>query len=214
MTDIVERLEAHCNGHPNAKIPWPHRVLHDAISEIKRLRAELAALKEQEPVAAYFIDGTGCEHMSRDVSIIKEGAKLIGSDPDVVYLYAAPVPAEIATTRALEIVLSRVKMDNETARVLKSQLFFERQKAIASHESNTKHVVSQNKSDMKHKHLTKHQWYDALGVALMEIWPEWSIERATKEMTGYVGTRISDQDRTFESAKELARQYVSEFGEQ
>jgi hypothetical protein len=38
MTDIIERLKEACNGHPAAKIPWPHRLLHDAIAEIERLR--------------------------------------------------------------------------------------------------------------------------------------------------------------------------------
>lgn len=45
---------------------------------------------DRDPDAAYFIDGTGCEHMSRDVSAIEKNAKAVGSDPEVVYLYAAP----------------------------------------------------------------------------------------------------------------------------
>jgi hypothetical protein len=44
MSDLIERLSAACDGHPNAKIPWPHRLLHEAIAEIARLRAENAAL--------------------------------------------------------------------------------------------------------------------------------------------------------------------------
>ena len=36
--DIVERLKEACIGHPFARIPWPHRLLHDAIAEIERLR--------------------------------------------------------------------------------------------------------------------------------------------------------------------------------
>lgn len=38
MSDIVERLKDACNGSP-ATIPWPHRVLHNAIAEIERLRS-------------------------------------------------------------------------------------------------------------------------------------------------------------------------------
>lgn len=41
MSDIVERLRAACNGHPHAKIPWPHRVLHEGADEIERLREAL-----------------------------------------------------------------------------------------------------------------------------------------------------------------------------
>jgi hypothetical protein len=40
--DIVERLKAACVGHPHAKIAWPHRLLHDAIAEIKALRTALS----------------------------------------------------------------------------------------------------------------------------------------------------------------------------
>lgn len=38
--DVLERLKAACVGHPHAKIAWPHRLLHDAIAEIERLRAQ------------------------------------------------------------------------------------------------------------------------------------------------------------------------------
>lgn len=41
MTDIVEKLMEASVGHPVARIPWPHRVLHEAADEIKRLRAAL-----------------------------------------------------------------------------------------------------------------------------------------------------------------------------
>ncbi len=37
--DILVRLREACVGHPYARIPWPHRLLHDAIAEIERLRS-------------------------------------------------------------------------------------------------------------------------------------------------------------------------------
>jgi hypothetical protein len=40
--DVIDRLKAACVGHPHAKIPWPHRLLHDAIAEIRALRAALS----------------------------------------------------------------------------------------------------------------------------------------------------------------------------
>lgn len=40
--DIAEQLRNACRGHPHARIPWPHRMLHDAAEEIERLRAALA----------------------------------------------------------------------------------------------------------------------------------------------------------------------------
>ena len=36
--DILDRLKAACVGHPNSKIKWPHRLLHDAIQEIINLQ--------------------------------------------------------------------------------------------------------------------------------------------------------------------------------
>ena len=42
-TDIVERLQQSAVGKP-ARIPWPHRVLHDAADEIVRLRRALDGL--------------------------------------------------------------------------------------------------------------------------------------------------------------------------
>lgn len=41
--DIIDRLKAACVGHPNASIPWPHRLLHDAVAEIEKLRAVYVA---------------------------------------------------------------------------------------------------------------------------------------------------------------------------
>lgn len=40
--DMPARLRAACIGHPFAKIPWPHRLLHDAAMEIERLEASRA----------------------------------------------------------------------------------------------------------------------------------------------------------------------------
>lgn len=46
---LVARLREACDGHPHAKIEWPHRILHEAADEIERLQADkaelLAALK-------------------------------------------------------------------------------------------------------------------------------------------------------------------------
>ena len=69
---------------------------------------------------------------------------------------------------------------------------------------------------VKEEPLTKHEWYEALGAALHEIWPDWSIERATSEMFDYAETDNGGPhpEWTVASAKEVSRQYVSEFGEQ
>lgn len=41
VSDIIARLNTACVGHPHARIPWPHRLLHDAADEITQLRAQL-----------------------------------------------------------------------------------------------------------------------------------------------------------------------------
>ena len=64
--DIVTRLNAACIGHPHARIPWPHRLLHDARARIEELHTLLAegldlcvrARKLDAPVPAGR-DGTG-----------------------------------------------------------------------------------------------------------------------------------------------------------
>lgn len=49
--DVLARLKAACVGHPNAKIAWPHRLLHDAIAEIERLRPASVVPADVQKVA-------------------------------------------------------------------------------------------------------------------------------------------------------------------
>jgi hypothetical protein len=46
MSDLVERLRKACFGHPAARIPWPHYILHEAADRIVALEAENARLRE------------------------------------------------------------------------------------------------------------------------------------------------------------------------
>lgn len=41
---LVERIRAACNGHPHAKIAWPHRILHEAADELERRAAAIERL--------------------------------------------------------------------------------------------------------------------------------------------------------------------------
>lgn len=47
MSDIKERLKEACNGHPNAVIPWPHRLLHDAIDAVWEGEKRIAELEAE-----------------------------------------------------------------------------------------------------------------------------------------------------------------------
>ena len=51
------RLRQACNGHPYAKIPWPHRLLHEAADEIERLQT---AIRETLTENAHLADGDVC----------------------------------------------------------------------------------------------------------------------------------------------------------
>ncbi len=42
--DLVSRLREQCNGHPHAKIAWPHRILHEAAIALEAKDAEIARL--------------------------------------------------------------------------------------------------------------------------------------------------------------------------
>lgn len=60
---LVERIRAECNGHPHAKIAWPHRILHEAAdalaakdAAIERLVAERDALKIESSKHAHDAD--------------------------------------------------------------------------------------------------------------------------------------------------------------
>lgn len=43
--DIAERLRKACNGHPHAKVPWPHRLLHEAANSIEALKQRCEELE-------------------------------------------------------------------------------------------------------------------------------------------------------------------------
>ena len=48
MTDtakLAQRLRENCVGHPNARIPWPHRILHEAAALIETQAREIAELR-------------------------------------------------------------------------------------------------------------------------------------------------------------------------
>jgi len=41
---LVLRLREACSGHPAAKIPWPHRILHEAADRIETFETAARAL--------------------------------------------------------------------------------------------------------------------------------------------------------------------------
>lgn len=57
--------------------------------------------------------------------------------------------AEIATSRALEVVLSRVKMDKETERVLKCQLSAERENERIARQTMAEGISAEPKTGRK-----------------------------------------------------------------
>lgn len=43
---IQARLRGACVGHPHAKIPWPHYLLHEAANELDAKQREIDNLKD------------------------------------------------------------------------------------------------------------------------------------------------------------------------
>lgn len=71
-TDIIERLREACVGHPDARVPWPHRVLHDAIDEISRLRADRNSWKEMVERLEAILEVVSADEYHRAVSVLEE----------------------------------------------------------------------------------------------------------------------------------------------
>ncbi len=64
--EIRAKLLNACNGHPHAKIPWPHRILHEAEKEIGHLleiNADLLAALEQIAIGD---KDCKCDHNYKD----------------------------------------------------------------------------------------------------------------------------------------------------
>ena len=75
MSDIKDRLLAACNGHPTAAIPWPHRLLHDAIDQIEAQQARNEALVAAATDVVWHISEftdwkMGTEAVQRDIKAL------------------------------------------------------------------------------------------------------------------------------------------------
>ena len=67
MMQLVVRLREACNGHPHAKIPWPHRILHEAADEIedmaKRIRLQCDEWAEDHTHLQNLCREAGCSDL-------------------------------------------------------------------------------------------------------------------------------------------------------
>lgn len=145
MTDILERLRG--VDHMNVDDCFLQSSLFGhAADTIERLRAELAALREQEPVAwrcKDFADGWILYNDYADAFEYEHGVGC-AMQP----LYAAPVPA--VDTDKLVVALRKIR-DEYKLNHLSRYAYDTASIALASHESNTKPVVSQNQAKVEHK---------------------------------------------------------------
>ena len=105
--DLVVRLLAACDGHPHAKIAWPHRILHEAAEEILRLRAELRRIDAVMARRPALDKPTRFENVEHAISTASHAdrlraslAALVGVDGKQelkqleLFLRSAPAPAE------------------------------------------------------------------------------------------------------------------------
>lgn len=91
MSDIKDRLLAACNGHPTAAIPWPHRLLHDAIDQIEAQQARIAELEAER------------DHLERELAEYVDAAKRLAVEKAEFRREAEKLQAELAALReALE----------------------------------------------------------------------------------------------------------------
>jgi hypothetical protein len=114
VSELVERLREACKGHPHAKIPWPHRLLHEAIAEIERLShpspSEDVAQLGRETVANWMIlrgYATGHGDSIQDMLFEMEGQLGGPREPppgegDFKLLEARALAAESAAARLRE----------------------------------------------------------------------------------------------------------------
>ena len=94
MSDIAERLRAACNGHPAAKVPWPHRVLHEGADEIDRLRsAARAVIQAHTDLHGY--DGGRNEQPERRTALTMELATALERLDELLPDETAPTWAEL-----------------------------------------------------------------------------------------------------------------------
>lgn len=107
--DLVARLLEACNGHPHAKIPWPHRLLHEAVDAIRKMHAEIAdyqelfeaskdVLAKQREVAGTFADLQdyikGCQELTGEKGILAVAIKRLRERAEQAERRLASVEAE------------------------------------------------------------------------------------------------------------------------
>lgn len=142
MANIVERLEKYTN-EPRAVVvrDWMDAAT-EAKGEIERQRAELAALREQEPVAwrvSEYPDGWA---LFKDHQYAKYYRDATGASMQP--LYAAPVPAVTVKPDAIAALTNdQRQLDVDGCEVgVSRQALDELLAALASHAGNTKPAVS------------------------------------------------------------------------
>lgn len=91
MNHIAKKLLDACVGHPDAKIEWPHRILHEGIEEIERLEGIRGKIGRELYVAA----------------------EALGASPDLLAIIGS-----YGDTLSDEDVLSAMRLYNESGKAL------------------------------------------------------------------------------------------------
>jgi len=105
---LTLRLRLACVGHPTAKIPWPHRILHEAADEIADLTAKLA---ESDKLSAEYVARTdaGLDALSAKNDELR--AKLAEADSKIS---AARLMADFAKGAIHDAIATEDGLDGET----------------------------------------------------------------------------------------------------
>lgn len=109
--EVVDALRAACVGHPAAKIPWPHRLLHDSADLITAQAERIAELKEISGTTTDMLDyifalkdraeAAEAEVRTLREALIKTGRNLgAGLADNVSNEFLTLIPEEAALVRA------------------------------------------------------------------------------------------------------------------
>ena len=114
---LIARLHESCIGHPNAKVPWPHRLLHDAVEALREqlavdldqmihMKKMIEALREQVKTTRLEVEQCHAKSTCCCGDYIKDHSIYDGHTPVAMYDYAldgAESRAKAAEAHAAEL---------------------------------------------------------------------------------------------------------------
>ena len=93
--ELIKRLMESCNGWPNAPIPWPHRLLHDAISALQASESAAVIALETVPSRELILGAVARGWCSKENSRkVMDSELALAIADEVLKLYTQPARAK------------------------------------------------------------------------------------------------------------------------